>query len=1185
MKEYKINKDLINAIQNDNLLVFVGAGLSKNYEFPSWKELVLDILNELSIDDNKYEGLKNVLEENIFSEIEILDKLLIMNPGNRGRVYEVLESSIDRNITDLDLSIPKKIGNLCSKIITTNYDMILEKALPNFKKIVHDDKYHLGRLTDYEEYIYKIHGSIEKPENCILFRDDYNVLYSTTAPTAAINRLKSIITDKTMLFIGFSFNDEYVKDTFKYICDVYNNFNKTHYILTTEHVDFSDYNLMPISIDSWKELPEFLDFLEGKKGDSFLPQVTYEIEKKEDSQLALVEDSVFKIAILYCNPIDSEPYYNLDNLLKYFNKFNINIDCYHLTEENLNELESYNYLFIFTKEIQKRIIIEDEYFRKKTITIKRLEDQLAILKPDGIFLFLDKVTDLTDSESLSYPIAVLQYEENLNNLLFRLFKKTELDNLSNSIIYNHSSFFVTTVNKGKGLVKNKNYGNHISNNIEKKNLINFVGRKIDITDIIRKVIVSRQDKIITIKGSGGIGKTSTVKKIALEFYERGLFKDGIDFIDCEFVKDYKTFEKNIARTFNLEGSINFVEHISNSETKSDSLIILDNFEPLLYLEDIEKMKNLITFISDFKTVIITSREWIGFEFEEMHELRNFTSEEAEALFRRLYPSILKDDDRKILKEDILEKLLNNNPLAIKIVTQNLPKFIRMDALREELKEDFFRATNTGYIDIFDNKVDGNIERSVSLYQSIYYSYKRLTPREQLGFELLSLFPNGIHMESFKNFFRTDEFKTDTYKITNKEIRSLENKSLIEINGGFISLQSIIGRFAEFHFNKRSEEEKYKYYKRAYAFNLYLLEMLDEVFEKKRVESLSIFDKNEDNFLKSLEYLEKLNYENKTYIFYIETLTKYYQGIGQLKKFRKQLTKFDKLFLGVTNGLLVRDILIAYLKYYEGDFEAAFNFLISEISLESLNNIEPDTDPIIKKIILSYALHLYALEGYEYQVIEFYIKNGMYEKQHIYSVLFKLGAYKSVEEYTRKEGFFQFEVKLNTGKINLEELESYIEVGIYNKQYIELMQTNYIKTKLGTINSEVIDKLVVTNPYTMGIKALMLALIEEDVTYKSTLFERAIEKLTHIKYYYVEAIYFYCEFLKEKDPEQFTSWYNLGKDLSEKYHYYYHVHRFNTLISGLDFIEYDEDNYLSLIKNEINQLVDENNKDKFVLVNS
>ncbi|MGY3188536.1 SIR2 family protein [Lysinibacillus sp. TE18511] len=1180
MKEYKINIDLINAIQNDNLLVFVGAGLSKNYEFPSWKELVFDILNQLSIDDKKYEGLKKVLEENIFSEIEILDRLLIMNPGNRGRVYEVLESSINRNIIDLDLSIPKKIGNVCSKIITTNYDMILENALPNFKKIVHDDTFHLARLPDYKEYIFKIHGCIEKPESCVLFRDDYKALYTTTA---AIDRLKSIISDKTILFIGFSFNDEYVKETFKYICDVYNNFNKTHYILTTEHVDFSDYNLMPISIDSWKELPEFLDFLMEKKENSLLPQITNEIVKKKDPQLALVEDSVFKIAILYCNPIDSDPYYNLDDLLKYFNKFNINIDCYHLTEENLNELESYNYLFIFTKEIQKRIIIEDEYFRKKTITIKRLEDQLAILKPDGIFLFLDKVTDLTDSESLSYPIAVVQYEGNLNNLLFKLFKKIELDNLSNSIIYNRSSFFVTSVNKGKGLVKNKNYGNHISNNIEKKNLINFVGRKIDITDIIRKIIVSRQDKIVTIKGSGGIGKTSTVKKIALEFYERGLFKDGIDFIDCEFVKDYKTFEKNIARTFNLEGSIDFVEHISNYENKSDSLIILDNFEPLLYLEDIEKMKNLITFISDYKTVIITSREWIGFEFEEMHELRNFTSEEAEALFERLYPSMLKEDDRKILKEDILEKLLNNNPLAIKIVTQNLPKFIRMDALREELKEDFFRATNTGYIDIFDKKVDGNIERSVSLYQSIYYSYKRLTPREQLGFELLSLFPNGIHMESFKDFFKTDEFKTDIYKITNKEIRSLENKSLIEINGGFISLQSIIGRFAEFHFNKRSEEEKYKYYKRAYAFNRYLLEILDERFDEYRVESLSVFDKNEDNFLKSLDYLEKLNYENKDYIFYIETLTKYYHGIGQLKKFRMKLTKFDKLFQGVTNGPLLRDILIAYLKYYEGDFEAAFNFLISEISVESLDNIEPDTDPFIKKIIISYALHLYALEGYEYQVIEFYIKNSNYARGQIYSILFKLGAYKAVEEYTRKEDFFQFEVKLNTGKINLEELESYIEAGIYNKQYIELMQTNYIKTKLGMINSEVIDKLVVTNPYTMGIKALMLALIEEDVTYKSTLFENAIDKLTHIKYYYVEAIYFYCEFLKEKDLEQFTYWYDLGKGLSEKYHYYYHLHRFNTLISELDFIEYDEEIYLSLIKNEINQLVDENNKDKFVLV--
>lgn len=199
------------------------------------------------------------------------------------------------------------------------------------------------------------------------------------------------------------------------------------------------------------------------------------------------------------------------------------------------------------------------------------------------------------------------------------------------------------------------------------------------------------------------------------------------------------------------------------------MIILDNFEPLLYINDREEIKSLVAFICDQANVVITSREWVRLEFEERHELRAFTNEEAFQLFGKYYKSGLNPEENKILKDDILGKLLNNNPLAIKITARNLPKSKNMIALKNELEKDFFNITKDGYEDIFDDESDANIERSKSLYQSIAYSFNRLTSNEKLLFELLYLFPDGIHMNNMKTFFLQD-----TYKLDSKKLRTVKS---------------------------------------------------------------------------------------------------------------------------------------------------------------------------------------------------------------------------------------------------------------------------------------------------------------------------------------------------------------------------------------------------------------------------
>ncbi|MHA7108216.1 NB-ARC domain-containing protein (plasmid) [Bacillus sp. C-3-6] len=855
-----------------------------------------------------------------------------------------------------------------------------------------------------------------------------------------------------------------------------------------------------------------------------------------------------------------ELFYKRDNILKCFKKYNVVIDVYYLSIERLNELEGYNYVFIFTQKIQNKIILEDEYFKGTLISLEQLEDQFGSTDNSGVFVFIDKNTKFYNTDKITIPLAILEYQDNLNSFLFKLFKKAcKLHDLSYIQLFNENKFSITQIKLSNAKINKTTELSRLSSSIERKNLSNFVGRKTDIIDITRKLL-NLSDRILTIKGSGGIGKTTIIKKIALEFFDRGYFIDGIHFIDCEAISDFRTFKRNIAKIFNLEEAINFEEHMRNYELRKDSLIILDNFETLLDLNDNSDIKQLITFICNFVTIVITSREWAGFEFEEKHELRNFTREEAFNLFQNLYSNDLNSTiERRILQEDILEKLLNNNPLAIKIVTKNLPKFTDMSALRGELRSNFFKATNTNYEEIFHSPSDENIERSGSLYQSIYYSYAKLPPKEQLTFEILSLFPNGIQMESFKEFF-----KNKTYKITNKELKRLEDKSLIEINNGHLTLQSIIGRFADFHLNQRNADEKIGYFKNAYNYNLYLLTIL---IEKKRAgqtnQALKIYDKFEDNFIKSLSYIEETGIDDTQLITYIVSLIPFAQLIGSMSKITNQFHECTRIFKNVPNGELLKEVLLLASYYYEKDLDKPFEYLKEKKMLERLDTLDINTIEITNSEIIVKVLSIYATEGYHFDAIKFMHKRKHYEIIDFGISLMCLGSFNHVIQLQKEKNvpkdFFYFESKYNLGILTIEEIDEYIQNDIFNKRHMEIMQSNYLKTKMGFAKKEIIEKLVVTNTYTMGLKNLMLAILEENVDVKINLFEQAIDHLKHIHYYYTEAIYFYCVFLKTINSNTFSIWYNLGKKSAEKSYYKYLIHKYYSLENN-SCVLYDEKNY-------------------------
>ncbi|MCI5137667.1 MAG: hypothetical protein D3922_04455 [Candidatus Electrothrix sp. AR1] len=152
----------------------------------------------------------------------------------------------------------------------------------------------------------------------------------------------------------------------------------------------------------------------------------------------------------------------------------------------------------------------------------------------------------------------------------------------------------------------------------------------------------------------------------------------------------------------------------------------------------------------------------------------------------------------------------------------------------------------------------------------------------------------------------------------------------------------------------------------------------------------------------------------------------------------------------------------------------------------------------------------------------------------------------------------FEVLVNLGQRPLERVDAYL-AGLYEKAHLERMQTSYTRAKLKPLPKEAIEPLVVVNPYTRGLKKLMLAFIEQDAEQADLLYQEAADHLWHIRYYHVEALYFYAKFLQEQEDTHFTDIHQRGMELAQKHHYRFLQYRFEELLEPSG-IAYDSRNY-------------------------
>ena len=271
MKEYiKTSiKKIKQAIDNNKLVVFVGAGVSANSKCPSWYELVEKFANELGISKEK---INNISTEDFLK----IPQYYYIERGEK-EYFDIINDVFDNNNYNYKPNIlDKLIFELNpSTIVTTNFDNLLEKTIQmegQYYTVVKQDRDLPYAPND--KLVIKMHGDVNL-KNIILKEEDY-LNYSNKFPLIE-NYLKGLFSTKTILFVGYSANDIDFKLMFNWVKEQLKGHFQPAYILETEknqeRLEFNYYKDRGINILYYKEIEEEVTNFLGTQFESCLEDI------------------------------------------------------------------------------------------------------------------------------------------------------------------------------------------------------------------------------------------------------------------------------------------------------------------------------------------------------------------------------------------------------------------------------------------------------------------------------------------------------------------------------------------------------------------------------------------------------------------------------------------------------------------------------------------------------------------------------------------------------------------------------------------------------------------------------------------------------------------------------------------------------------------------------------------------
>jgi predicted ATPase/class 3 adenylate cyclase len=310
-------------------------------------------------------------------------------------------------------------------------------------------------------------------------------------------------------------------------------------------------------------------------------------------------------------------------------------------------------------------------------------------------------------------------------------------------------------------------------------LKSFVGRETEIAEIAALI---EQHRLVTLVGSGGVGKTRTSLQVAANLLDGS--GNGVWFIELAPLASGDYIPSTVAQALGLTLAPGGdpVENLVRELKEKHALLVFDNCEHLV--EPVARIISAILHGCPKVKVLASSRQGLGIEGEEMYRLPSLEvppesdAEQVSAndLMRSAAVALFVDraltadkkfaltDDNARVVADICRRL-DGIPLAIELAAARA-KMLSPKQLRERLDERF-RVLTGGSRDV--------LPRQQTLRALIDWSHDLLDERERTLFRRLGIFVNGFTLEGAAAVGSSEDLdELDLFDV----LASLVDKSLV-----------------------------------------------------------------------------------------------------------------------------------------------------------------------------------------------------------------------------------------------------------------------------------------------------------------------------------------------------------------------------------------------------------------------
>jgi len=266
-------------------------------------------------------------------------------------------------------------------------------------------------------------------------------------------------------------------------------------------------------------------------------------------------------------------------------------------------------------------------------------------------------------------------------------------------------------------------------------LTSFVGRGADIAAVLGEL---RRNRLVTLTGAGGVGKSRVALQVAAEVAGRAV--DGVWWVELGPLSDPEQVPLAVATVLGLreERGRPLIGTLAEQLHSADVVLVVDNCEHVL--DVVARLAGGLLLAAPGVRMLCTSREQLGVPGEVAWRVPSLDEQTSVELFRERAAQVRLGWRADAAQGEAIARIcrrLDGLPLAIELAAART-RMMHPAQIAEGL-DDRFRLLTGGTRQV--------VARQQTLEASVAWSYDLLHEREQAALRRLSVFAGGFTMDS------------------------------------------------------------------------------------------------------------------------------------------------------------------------------------------------------------------------------------------------------------------------------------------------------------------------------------------------------------------------------------------------------------------------------------------------------